>query len=279
MITIWLILLGLCFGSFVNAMVWRMHQQAKSHIKIAAKDQKLSIVHGRSMCPDCNHILAWYDLLPIFSWLSLKGKCRYCRKTISWQYPAVEILTAALFVFSYIYWPLPLLNAYSWLIFGLWLVFVAAFMALAVYDLRWMILPNSIVFPLQGLAALYLVIKLIPDSGNRGALLLASIFSVLCSAGLFYVLFQISDGKWIGGGDVKLAVILGILLAEPQRALLMLFIASLLGSLVGIPLLLQSKAKRNTRLPFGPFLIAATIIVYIFGAGLIEWYRSQLIFV
>src|SRR4051812_13278636 len=95
-----LIVFGLCLGSFVNALVWRVHEQE------AAKkpNKKLSVLNGRSMCPHCEHELAAKDLIPVLSWLSLGGKCRYCHKPISKQYPLVELLTALLVVGSYIWW-------------------------------------------------------------------------------------------------------------------------------------------------------------------------------
>ena len=104
---VWVIIilawLGLCAGSFVNALVWRLHEQKRSK----KADKKLSILNGRSMCVHCRHELTWYDLIPLFSWLLLRGKCRYCKKPISWQYPIVELATAAVFVLSYIFWPNP----------------------------------------------------------------------------------------------------------------------------------------------------------------------------
>src|SRR5690606_26595988 len=104
--------------------------------------------------------------------------------------------------------------------------------------------------------------------------LLAAVMGVVFSAGLFYLLFRVSDGKWIGGGDVKLAVALGLLVGGPLNAVLMLFLASLFGSLVAIPLLMAGKAKRSTHLPFGPFLIIATYIVFLFGETLSHWYEK-----
>jgi len=104
MIVVVLVVLGLCLGSFVNALVWRIHEQDRLTGKKKKPHKKqldrLSILHGRSMCPDCHHELKPKDLVPLFSWLSLHGKCRYCHKPISWQYPVVELLTAGLFVFS-----------------------------------------------------------------------------------------------------------------------------------------------------------------------------------
>ena len=99
MVVVLLVLLGLCFGSFVNAFVWRFHMQASAKTKIAKA--KYSIVRGRSVCVDCKHQLASKDLLPVVSWLALKGKCRYCKKPIHWQYPLIELITARVLWYSY----------------------------------------------------------------------------------------------------------------------------------------------------------------------------------
>lgn len=298
MVIAMLIVLGLCFGSFINALVWRFHEQEeqlkakskKSKVKktagrrlsalssqLTAHDRRLSIMEGRSMCPNCQHKLAWYDLIPVLSWLSLKSKCRYCHKPISWQYPVVELLTAALFVLSYVFWPSTVysLPSTSYLL-AFWLIFLTGFIALAIYDIRWMILPNRIIFPMQALAGIYALV-VIAGSDNWFQAAQATALSVLCSAGLFYVLFQVSKGKWIGGGDVKLAVILGLVLGSPAKALLMLFTASLLGTIISLPLLLSHRLKKNSRIPFGPLLIIGTIIAYLFGASLITWYKRQLL--
>ncbi|MES2971665.1 MAG: prepilin peptidase [Patescibacteria group bacterium] len=294
MIILMLTLLGLCFGSFVNALVWRLHKQeeeqtvgsrqlvakkAKKSTKLSANSypliaKDLSILKGRSMCVHCKHVLAWYDLFPVISWISLLGKCRYCHKPISCQYPIVELATAFLFVFSYLFWPSILHSPFSILQFCMWLVFLVGFMALIVYDLRWMLLPDRIVKPLQLLAGIYVLNQAIMLGGGWSSLLGAAI-GVLCSAGLFYLLYQISDGRWIGGGDVKLAVVLGLILGGPLNILLMIFIASSIGSILAIPLIILGKARQNTRIPFGPLLIVATCIVYLFGAVLAEWYKKQ----
>lgn len=273
-----LIVLGLCLGSFTNALVWRLHEQTKPKKKRIASDKALAISTGRSMCPHCQHTLAWYDLLPVISWLSLGGQCRYCRKPVSWQYPIVELLTAGLFVFSYVFWPSSLLSPLSSLLFPLWLIFITGFTALTIYDLRWMILPDRVVYPLQALAVVYVLTQLLVLRQGWQAIEGAAL-GVLCSAGVFYVLFQVSKGKWIGGGDVKLAVILGLLLGGPMEAFLMLFVASLLGSIIAIPLLVRGKAKSGSKLPFGPFLMLATVIVYLFGSSLVTWYEQHLLFI
>lgn len=278
MIILGLCVLGLAMGSFVNALVWRLHEQSKPKKKRVAGDRELSITAGRSMCPNCRHTLQWYDLLPVISWISLGGKCRYCHKPISWQYPLVELMTAGLFVLSYVYWPLNFEIGQT-LLFAIWLILLTGFISLTIYDLRWMILPNRIVFPLQALTIFYLLIEIAVSPGLAWTIVQNALLAVVCSAGLFYVLFQMSKGEWIGGGDVKLAVILGLLLGTPLNAFAMLFLASLLGSCVAIPLIILKKYKRQTKLPFGPFLIMATVVIYLFGAALISWYKRQFLFV
>lgn len=259
MIVLILVLLGLCFGSFVNALVWRLHE-------------KKNWTTERSICVHCHQVLAWYDLIPIVSWGLLKGRCRYCNELISWQYPLVEILTGILFVLSYHYWPFGW-GAVGQVSFGLWLAMVVVLMALTVYDLRWMLLPNKLVLVFTVLAGLQLVVRLVSEKDIN--VLLAAFWGVVCLFGFFYILFQISGGKWIGGGDVKLGVGLGLLVGGPLAALLVLFMASCFGTIVSLPLLIKHKKKATSKIPFGPFLIAATFIVYIFGTTLINWYKRQ----
>lgn len=278
MVILILIVLGLCFGSFVNALVWRLHEQehpVKKKKGKTAKKLDVSILRGRSMCVHCHHMLSANDLLPVISWLSLRGKCRYCHKPISWQYPVVELATAALFVASYLWWPYAL-DSHGITLLALWLIMAVGLMALAVYDIKWFLLPNRLVYPLIGIGTLQaLYVLAVADDIVRAATLIG--LSVVIAAGLFYVLFQVSKGKWIGGGDVKLGVVLGLALANPWSAFLMIFTASLLGTLYSLPLLLTGRVKRSSHVPFGPFLILATFIVELFGAILIEWYQRQLI--
>lgn len=275
MIIVTLILLGLCFGSFVNALVYRLREQSK---KPKTKNPKLSIMQGRSMCVHCKHVLSAPDLLPILSWVVLKGRCRYCHKPISWQYPLVELATAVLFVISFVAMPISKGssgNLESGVLFGLWLVFLTGFMALVIYDFKWYLLPNRIIYPLLGLGLLQVVVRVI-FRGNLETLIHA-LLGAIVGGGLFYVLFQVSDGKWIGGGDVKLGFLLGLVLGTPTNSLLMIFVASLLGSIATLPLLLSGKAKRNSHIPFGPFLILAAIIIQLYGIHLTNWYQSILL--
>lgn len=253
-----LILLGLVLGSFVNALVWRLHQ-------------KKNWVSDRSECDHCHHKLGVWDLIPVVSWVMLGGKCRYCGKPIA-DSPLTELSLPLLFVVSYVWWPQPL-HGEGLLNFVFWLIFLVGFMVLAVYDIRWFLLPNKIVFPLIGLAVLQLGLQLMFfDASLRDVL--GAVLGVTLISGTFYILFLVSKGTWIGLGDVKLGIVLGILAGGPLPAVLLLFVASVLGMIFSLPLLLTGKAGRKTHIPFGPFLLAAMVVVQLFGADLITWYRQ-----
>jgi prepilin signal peptidase PulO-like enzyme (type II secretory pathway) len=289
-----LVVLGLALGSFVNALVWRLRQQElaskkpKAHkVKSGTKSKTLnvtnfkpstsknefSILSGRSMCPHCHHTLGLQDLIPVLSWLSLRGKCRYCGKPISRQYPVVELLTALLFVGSYIWWPLTFDNLGT-VNFMAWLVMLVGFMALLVYDIRWLTLPNRILYPLIFLAAAVGILNVTAFHGGTVGVRDA-VISLAIAGGLFYALFELSKGKWIGGGDVKLGILIGFLIAVPFQAFLVLFLASVIGTIIVLPGLVTKKLTSTSHIPFGPFLIVATIIVKLFGASIIAWYRRR----
>lgn len=276
-----LVVVGLCLGSFVNALVWRLHEQAgQSGKKKADKSDKdylkrLSITDGKSMCPHCHHPLAAKDLIPVLSWLMLQGRCRYCHKPISVQYPLVELATAGLFTASYIWWP-EAFNMSQSVIFVLWLALLTGLVALIVYDIRWLLLPDRIVYPLGVIAAFQAVVRIIAADRPFVAFLNA-VGAVLVGGGIFYLLFQFSKGKWIGGGDVKLGWLLGLIVATPARAVLFIFCGSLLGSLFSVPLLATGRLKRTSLIPFGPFLIIGAIITVLFGGDILHWYRQTFI--
>lgn len=259
MIVLLLIGLGLCFGSFVNALVWRLRKNR-------------DWVKERSECLKCHHQLGALDLIPVLSWLYLRGKCRYCHAPIP-DSPFVELTVPALFVISYLAWPLPF-EGVGLFQFVLWLVFLVAFTALAVYDLKWYLLPDKIVFPLIGLTVVQLVIVAL-WTGNVGEAALAALSAAIL-AGLFLLLYVVSKGAWIGFGDVKLAIILGALAGTPLKAMFLLFVASTLGSLIALPLVLKGKAGRQTKLPFGPLLLAGTIITVLWGQTALDWYMGLL---
>jgi prepilin signal peptidase PulO-like enzyme (type II secretory pathway) len=276
MILLVLIVLGLCLGSFVNALVWRLHAQSQT-AKSTGKGRKLSttdlsVLRGRSMCPDCHHTLTARDLVPVLSWLSLGGKCRYCRRPISGQYPVVELFTAVLFVVSYLLWPFTWSTA-GVAVFAVWLLLLVVFMALVVYDVRWMLLPDKLVLAASVGAVLFVFLQAL--AGSDAWLTVGdSAVGALVIGGMFFGLFELSKGRWLGGGDVKLAPALGLLAGSPLKALLVIFFASVIGLLVALPLLVRRKATRRSLIPFGPCLLAATVLVVLLGDVIIRAYLA-----
>lgn len=267
-IAIILFVIGLAFGSFVGALVWRLHQQKTK------KTKGLSIVNGRSICVHCKHTLAWYDLIPLLSWLSLDGKCRYCKEPISLQDPIVELLAGIIFAGSYLLWPLAVNQDGQWLLLATWLAASVGLLALAIYDLRWMLLPNKILYPTLAAVALGRLLYVIVFADRPLHALLLWALSLIIASGFFLALFIVSDGKWIGFGDVRLGLITGTLLADPYKSLAMIFLASVLGTLVVAPSLLAGKRSMASKLPYGPFLIIAAGIMVVFGSSLVDWYKN-----
>lgn len=278
MIILLLLVLGLVLGSFVNALVWRIYESGVELEKKKPNNKyldQLSISHGRSICTHCKHKLVAKDLVPVLSWLSLGGRCRYCKKPISWQYPLVELITATSFGLSYVWWPTEL-HGLQLAIFGLWLIILTILIALTVYDIRWMILPNRLVYPLTGVAAVFALLQVL-NSPVPGRVVINTLLATIIGGGIFYILFQVSDGKWIGGGDVKLGWALGLIVGTPARSLLFIMLASLLGTVVSLPLMATKKLGKTSIIPFGPFLMAGAIITVFFGSKLIDLYTSTLI--
>jgi prepilin signal peptidase PulO-like enzyme (type II secretory pathway) len=278
LVVVMLAFVGLCLGSFINALVWRIYKQEELAKKHKTPNSKLqtpnySVLKGRSMCPNCQHQLAAIDLIPVASWLYLRRKCRYCKKPISWQYPMVELLTAGLFVFSYLFWPTELVANWQYVNFIGWLIILVGLIALAVYDnAKRMMLPDRIVYPLMWLAILSLALQY--ALGRPLDDIYGVILAVAIGGGIFWLIFQISKGQWIGGGDAKLGFLLGLIVAKPEYAFLVLFIASIIALLFTTPLLAMKKLKKNSKVPFGPFLITASIVVVMFGPNILDAYKS-----
>lgn len=273
MITWILFILGLSLGSFVNALVWRIHQQSKSKRPKA----ELSISRGRSMCPNCRHELAVKDLIPVFSWLWLKGSCRYCKKPISWQYPVVELSAGLVFAGSYVFWPGGVSTSGDWLLLTTWLLSSVGLLALLVYDFKWMLLPSRILYPTAGVAVAGRLVYIAAYETDKLQALFDTGLSIAVASGIFLVLYTISSGKWIGFGDVRLGLITGALLASPMLSFLMIFLASLLGTLFVLPDILTKKKTIQAKLPYGPFLITATAISLLFGQSFIDWYERLIL--
>lgn len=267
MIYMLLVLTGLALGSFTNALVWRVFKQ--SGIK-GAKKKRYSIIRGRSMCPTCNHTLVAKDLVPVLSWLSLRGKCRYCKAAISPQYPIVEVLFALGLVLSYYYWPVSLASVQNGILFAVWSVALVIIFALSIYDTKWQLLPNVLVYSL-GLASAAFILALALFTTDV-ELIAGSVIGALLLGGIFWLIYQVSDGKWLGGGDVRLVTVMGILLGW-QKSLLAVVLASYIATFFILLLVLVRKYHKKMRIAFGPFLLGATYVTFLLGDNLIGVYK------
>lgn len=276
-------LLGLIAGSFAGASVWRirasqLQADEKNGDKVTASDkrdveklQKKPLHSDRSVCLHCGHELRWYDLIPLVSWITLAGKCRYCHKKIGRTEPIIEIAVATFFVVSYFMWPTQLVTWVDIAPFVIWLVAGVAMAILFVYDAKWMLLPDSVVFPLIGLGTVKSGL-VVATSVSPFAAFSSIVFSCLILSGLYYLLYAFSGHKWVGFGDVKLGLALALLLADWQLAVLCLFLANFIGTLLFLPSMLVGKIGRQSRIPFGPLLIMGWALSGIFGSAILSWY-------
>lgn len=285
-----LALLGLCMGSFAGATVWRLRARQliedkasgekvdKAELAALRPITKAKLNRDRSHCLHCGHRLAWFDLVPLFSWISLRGKCRYCRKPIGWFEPLIELGTAALFVVSYLFWPDPLGTPGSIVQFGLWLIAGVMLVILFAYDLKWFLLPDAVTYPFIGLAVLIALLHIIilSPAAALPSLLNLAVAAVILS-GIYFVIWIVSKGQWIGFGDVKLGLGLALLLGDWQLAFLALFAANFIGCIIVIPGMLAGKITKTTRVPFGPLLILGGIIALLFGRHILDFYMQSLI--
>jgi prepilin signal peptidase PulO-like enzyme (type II secretory pathway) len=254
-----LAVLGLIFGSFVNALVWRLHK-------------KKDWVKARSQCTHCGHTLTAADLIPVISWLILHGRCRYCRKPISAQYPIVELAMALVFILSYAFWPEDLTGGQR-VLFISWLAAAVGLMALLVYDVKHYLLPSKIIYPTLAIAAVGRAVYIAGWAADKPRELVLWGLSIAIASGIFLVLFLVSKGEWIGYGDVRLGLVTGTLLGAPDKSFLMIFMASVLGIIFVAPSIISKKKALTSKLPYGPFLITATAITILFGPAIIEGYK------
>ena len=276
-------IVGLFFGSFAGATVWRLRARQLREDHDAGEDisadekkevqklKKTSVLTDRSVCLHCGHQLAWYDLIPLASWISLGGKCRYCKKKIGGFEPLIELGVGAFFAISYLVWPYSLDTYLSIVNFGLWLLAGVLIAILAIYDAKWFLLPNRVVFPLIAVGILYSFIVLVQQ--EFAITQWFNIFySCLVLSGLYYVIYVASRHQWVGFGDVKLGLALALLLPDWRLAVLALFLANVIGTLLVLPMMLRGRIKRQAHIPFGPLLISGWFLAGLFGNYIIDWY-------
>ncbi|MBU1110872.1 prepilin peptidase [Patescibacteria group bacterium] len=284
--------LGTAIGSFVNALEYRLRHN-------------LGFTRERSQCPGCGHTLAWYDLVPILSFIHLRGKCRYCGKLISFQYPLVELTTGILFVIffvavisnefgimNYEVWspnssiiqllinltnqlsgqPITqfLLNLPKYsiaqvsatIVSLLYIYFIiTALITIFLYDLKYGLIPTKIII-WAGMTSLFYQSSVI-FIHSMPAYILPHLGSILLSAFgsalFFYLLIKITKGKGMGLGDLYLGFLMGLILGYP-RIILALYFAFIPGALVSLLLIALNKRTMKQAVPFGPFLVAGTLI-------------------
>ncbi len=282
-----LILVGACLGSFAGATVWRLRAKQllndkknkepydkKEYARLSKLTGKKSL-EDRSQCLECGYQLKWYDLIPIVSWLTLRGKCRSCKHPIGKFELLMELGMVAFFVVSYVFWPGGVTSGLEIAHFALWLVAGVILGILFAYDAKWYLLPDSLNIALA-IVGLAIVAITAAESGNIVATLLSALGAVGVLGGLYAVLYFVSKGRWVGFGDVKLGVGLGLILVDWQLAAVALFLANLIGCLIVIPLLAAKKLKRDSHIPFGPMLISGTILSWLFGWQLLNLYLGTL---
>jgi leader peptidase (prepilin peptidase)/N-methyltransferase len=282
-----LVLIGVCLGSFAGANVWRLRarqleQDKKNKEPYDHKEyQRLKKLNGkktledRSRCLECGYELRWYDLIPIVSWVSLRGKCRACKHPIGFFEPLMEVGVAAFFVLSFLLWPGGVQTGLEIAHFVLWLAAGVAMAILFAYDAKWFLLPDSVVLTLA-IIGLGIVGVSAAETQDIGGTLLAAVGAVGIIGGLYAILFAVSKGRWVGFGDVKLGAALGLLLVDWQLAAVALFLANFIGCLIVLPLLATKKVKRTSHIPFGPMLIAGAVIAWFVGWHILDWYLASL---
>ncbi|OGY93262.1 MAG: hypothetical protein A2406_01215 [Candidatus Komeilibacteria bacterium RIFOXYC1_FULL_37_11] len=249
-------ILGLFIGSFLNVVILRLRRQE-------------SFIKGSSKCLFCQHRLYPKDLIPLFSYLFLKGRCRYCQKRFSHQYPLVEFFTGFSFVLIF----QKIVPSADWnLISSLqvlhlldWWVIVSFLVIIFVYDFKYYLILDRVVWPIIILSFLVNLFL--------GFSIFNLVFAAVIGGGFFFLQFIVSKGRWIGGGDIRLGLLMGVILGWPH-VLTALFISYVLGSAVGVSLLWSKRKDWGDKIPFGTFLTIGTFMTMLWGPALVKWYLS-----
>jgi prepilin signal peptidase PulO-like enzyme (type II secretory pathway) len=253
---IFFFIFGTIFGSFINCLVYRLHSE--------------KTMLGRSFCPKCKHILGFFDLFPIFSYIFLKTRCKYCKNKISVQYFLVELFTGIIFSFGYWFYFINKIGLENNILFLIFYLVISFFLIIIfIYDLKYYLVLDVVVWPGIIIAFLYNFFLLKVDLFS---LLIAGVVGV----SFFGIQFIFSKGKWIGGGDILIGLLIGFTLGWP-KVILAIFISYILGSIIGIILLTFKKKGWSSQLPFGPFLVFSTWLTILFGDIILDWYLSGIL--
>ncbi len=243
--------LGLCFGSFANVIIYRL-------------PEGLSVVRPGSRCSHCKTPLRWFHNIPVFSWVFLRARCGFCKTKISWRYPLVELLGGVLFAMCFYHagWSLTLIEL---------LLFSFGLLVVSFIDFDHYILPD--VFTLSGI-----VLGLLGSLINPDRSFMSALGGVLMGGGFLWAIaaiyFAIRKEEGMGGGDIKLLAWIGAVLGWASVPFVIL-VASLVGSVVGILFGLFKGSGIKTAIPFGPYLSLAALIYIFFGQELGHWYLQM----
>lgn len=246
-------------GSFINVVVFR-----------SENNQTLL---GRSKCRTCQKPISAMDLIPVISYFALKGRCRSCSAVIEWQYPVVEIVMGVLFGLLYaraaMFYNVPsFVDAHEWMLLFLRDAIMSVFLLIIfIYDLRFSYILDRFSVPAMIIALGFNLLL--------GAPLSSLLLGGFAIGGFFAFQFLISRGAWIGGGDIRMGLLMGFYLGLSQ-GLLALFLSYVLGSIIGIGLILSKKRKLDSQVPFGTFMAVATFVTLIFGPRILDWYLGFL---
>jgi leader peptidase (prepilin peptidase)/N-methyltransferase len=232
---------GLVLGSFLNSLIYRL-------------PRGISVARGRSFCPKCGHQLQALDLVPLFSFVFLKGKCRYCRAHISWRYPLVEFLTGAGLGLLFWFYGLSV-------DFFQWAVLYLLLLPLFFIDLEHKLLPDALTIP-----GIIIGLGFQIAQGNYWQ----SPLGAAIGGGLFLMIYFFWKGG-MGGGDIKLALMVGAFLGYPL-VLVWFFISFILGAIGGIIGMLVFKLKGKSAIPFGPYMTVAALIIAFWGKPILDAY-------
>lgn len=244
-----LFIIGLMVGSFLNSVIYRL-------------DDLKSIIREKSHCPKCKTPIRWYDLVPLLSFVVLTGQCRNCKGKISWQYPIVELATAVLFVLLYLQFGLTL--------YTLFLILASCFLIVVfVYDFHHQLIPDEMIWGAIGLWFIYLIYSFIIH--NSPFIILNYIYGGLIAAGVIAFIVLTTRGKGMGFGDIKLALLLGLILGFPN-AIVGVVLAFIIGAIVGLGLVIGKIKKMSQTIAFGPFLIIGFYLALFWGDKILNWY-------
>jgi leader peptidase (prepilin peptidase)/N-methyltransferase len=282
------VIFGLVIGSFLNVCIYRISQnyhQTEDNEKSKQKQkpkEKLSIMYpNRSFCPECKHQLSALDNIPVFSYIFLRGKCRYCKKPISPRYIIVELLTAGIFAFILYRGISQFDNIREITLYVMRSCFFACFLIVITFiDLKEQVIPNKVVYP--GIALGLALSAYLTAMGNNHGFMQQEIVKSLIGGivGAVVILIIAIGGTLIfrkeamGMGDVRLMAMIGVYLGLFPHIPLTLIIGAISGSIVGIILMAKHGKKMDSMIPFGPFLSLGAIISLLYGKEIWLWYES-----